>query len=326
MADKSFEESSEDVENEFSFSSQLRSVFMDGSDAIQTAPMTGRYFLQGWSLHMAMYIQTNSASMEAQKNLLSNQNSLMKSFNKLSSGYRINSAADDAAGLAISEGMRSQIRSFSVAERNAGDGISMAQTAEGALGEVHGVLGRMRELAVQGSNGTLTSTDRGYLNDEFKSLQSEIKRIQDSSKFNEKQLIQTAAGSITFQVGLKNTASDQISITFGGVALATVQGTATLAGAGATASLTAIGTIDAAITKVSTARSKFGAAMNRLEVATSNIQTMRLNISAANSRIRDVDVAEETSKMSRNQVLTQAGVSILAQANQLPQMAAGLLR
>lgn len=276
---------------------------------------------------MALFIQTNTSSLEAQKNLVANQSNLTKSFNRLSSGFRINSAADDAAGLAISEGMKSQIRSYSVAERNAADGISMAQTAEGALGEVHGVLGRMRELSIQGSNGTLTSTDRGYIQAEFAALKSEIGRIQGSAKFNNRLLVNATGSTIKLQVGLNNTASDQINITVGGMQLTTLLATGTtLGGTTATNALNAIATIDAAISAVSTQRSKFGSIMNRLEVATNNIQTMRLNISSANSRIRDVDVAYETSMMSKNQVLTQSGVSILAQANQLPQMAAGLLR
>ncbi|MEN9580910.1 MAG: hypothetical protein RJA70_3919 [Pseudomonadota bacterium] len=274
---------------------------------------------------MALYIQTNVSSMEAQKNLLHNQSNLMKSFNRLSSGYRINTAADDAAGLAISESMKSQIRSYTVAERNAADGISMAQTAEGALGEVHGVLGRMREIAVQSANGSLTETDRSFLQTEYTSLQAEITRVQDSAKFNGKQLVNSSTSSITFQVGLDNTASDQISIDFGGVDLTDVSTSSAVSGAGATAALASLSVIDAAITTVSTARSNFGSAMNRMDVATSNIQTMRLNIASANSRIRDVDVADETAKMSRNQVLTQAGISVLAQANQLPQLAFGLI-
>jgi flagellin len=274
---------------------------------------------------MALYIQTNTSSLEAQKNVLHNQSNLQKSFNKLSSGYRINTAADDAAGLAISESMKSQIRSYTVAERNASDGISMAQTAEGALGEVHNILGRMREIGVQASNGSLTQQDRDFLQTEFGSLQSEIGRIQESAKFNGKQLLNSSTTSITFQVGLSNTASDQIGIDFGGLSLSAVTGSASVAGATASTALASLSTIDDAITSVSVARSNFGSAMNRLDVATSNIQTMRLNISAANSRIRDVDVADETSKMSRNQVLTQAGISVLAQANQLPQLAFGLI-
>ncbi len=271
-------------------------------------------------------IQTNVSSLEAQKNLQKNQTALMSSFNKLSSGYRINNASDDAAGLAISESMKSQIRSYTVDERNASDGISMAQTAEGSLGDIHDVLGRMRELAVQSSNGSVTSTDRGFMQTEFGLLQSEVNRIQGASKFNDKDLITASAQTVTFQVGLNNTSSDQVSVTFGGVGLTSLLASTTkIGGTTSSSALASLSTIDTAIGSVSTARSKFGAAMNRLQVATSNIQTMRLNLSAANSRIRDVDVASETSSMTRNQVLTQAGISVLAQANQLPQSAFNLI-
>jgi flagellin len=275
---------------------------------------------------MAVIIQSNIASLEAQKNLGYNQAQLSVSFNRLSSGFRINSAKDDAAGLAISESLKSQIRSFTVAERNASDGISMAQTAEGALGEVHGILGRMRELAVQASNGSLTDTDRGFLQTEFSSLQAEITRIQGSARFNGRQLVSSTTESITLQVGLDNTTSDQIAVTLGGVSLATIAASATLiSGSTAAGALATLATIDTAITDVSTSRATFGAAMNRLETAQASIQTMRLNLSAANSRIRDVDVANETASLSRNQVLSQAGVSVLAQANQLPNLALNLL-
>ena len=275
---------------------------------------------------MALYINTNVASESAQKNLGANQARLQSSFARLSSGLRINSAKDDAAGLAISESLKSQIRSFNVAERNAGDGISMAQTAEGSLGEVHGILGRMRELAVQASNGPLTAEDRGFLQTEFSSLQAEITRIQGSAKFNGKQLLGATANTITLQVGLNDVSSDQIQVQLGGVSLDSITGSAALlSGSTEDNALAALSTIDTAIGNVSTARSTFGAAMNRLEVAQSSIQTMRLNLSAANSRIADVDVASETAQLSRNQVLTQAGVSVLAQANQLPQLAFGLL-
>jgi flagellin len=272
-------------------------------------------------------IQSNIASLQAQNYLSVNQNALQSSFNKLSSGYRVNSAADDAAGLAISESMQSQIRSYTVASRNAGDGISMAQTAEGSLSQVHDILGRMRELAMQASNGSLGSTDRGYTDTEFKSLQAEIGRIQGSTQFNGNNLVNATASTVTFQVGLNNTANDQIAVTFGGVGLtALLAASTTLAGSGASAALASLSVIDDAITKVSTARSNFGTAMNRLTVATANINTMSTNLTAANSRIRDVDVASETAKMSQEQVLTQAGVAVLAQANQIPQMALTLLR
>lgn len=275
---------------------------------------------------MALTIQTNIASLEGSRSVNRNQKSLQSSFTKLSSGYRINSAADDAAGLAISESMKSQIRSFAVAERNAADGISMAQTAEGALGEVHDVLGRMRELSMQASNGSLGTTDRDYISKEFTSLQTEITRIQDSTKFNGTALLGTAGSSITFQVGLNASTSDQISVTFGGLDLTTVTSATTgVSGADASAALASLSVIDSAIASVSSSRSTFGASMNKLEVATNNIQTMRINISSANSRIRDVDVAEESAKMAKSQVLTQASISILAQANQLPQLAFSLI-
>ena len=175
---------------------------------------------------MSIDIQTNYAALSAQKNLNANQKLLAGSFQRLSSGYRVNSAADDAAGLAISESMKSQIRSYTVAQRNAGDAQSMAQTAEGALGDVHDIMGRMRELAMQSSNGDLGTTDRGYIATEFKSLQAEVTRIQGSAQFNGKALINATAASVTFQVGLNNTASDQIAVTFGGVDLA-ITGTTT---------------------------------------------------------------------------------------------------
>jgi len=273
---------------------------------------------------MAVVVSTNVSSLEAQRNLHKNQKALGVSFNRLSSGYRVNTAADDAAGLAVSESMKSKIRSFTVAERNAGDGVSMAQTAEGALGEIHDILGRMRELGVQAANGSLTDTDRGYLNTEFGQLKNEITRIQGSTQFNGVNLIGTSASSVTFQIGLDNVSNDQLSVSFGGLDLSAVtaggNGVGTLATAQASLAIS-----DTAIGSVSNSRSGFGAVMNRLDIATANIQTMRLNLSAANSRIRDVDVADETARLSRNQVLTQAGVSMLAQANQLPQLAFGLI-
>jgi flagellin len=276
---------------------------------------------------MPIVTQTNIASLETQKNLGRAQSALQKSFNRLSSGYRINSAADDAAGLAISESMKTQIRSYVVAERNANDAVSMTQTAEATLGEMHSILGRMRELAMQGANGSMGAVDRGYLDTEFKSLQSEMTRIQTSSKFNNQKLLSATATTVTFQIGINNTASDQLTLTFGGLGMSTLLGaTTTVSGTTGAACLTALGRIDSALTTISTNRARFGAAMNRLEVVTSSIQTSRVNLSAANSRIVDVDVAAETAAMAHKQVLTQAGVAVLAQANQIPQMALSLLR
>lgn len=270
-------------------------------------------------------IQTNTASLSAQKNLATNQKNLATSFNRLSSGLRVNTAADDAANLAVSESMKSQIRSYTVAERNAADGASMAQSAEGALGEIHGIMGRMRELAVQSANGSLTDGDRAYLNTEFSALKDEVTRIQGSAKFNGVDLVSKTATAVTYQVGLDDVAADKITINFGGVDLDTVAtGGAAVVDTQANAQA-ALAIIDTAIDSTSTARATFGTAMNRMDIAVSNIQTMKVNLEAANSRMVDVDVASETASLSRNQVLTQAGVSVLAQANQLPQLAFGLI-
>lgn len=280
---------------------------------------------------MPLVVQTNVASLQAQKNLSGTQSALGVSFNRLSSGYRINSAKDDAAGLAISESMKSQIRSYAVAERNANDAVSMAQTAEGALGEVTSLLGRMRELAMQGSNGSLGQTDRTYLQTEFGQLQNEMVRIQSGTSFNGRTLIAsgTTSTQVAFQVGINNvTGNDVISVSFGGLDISQVatSGVAQVSGTTGTHAQDTLDRIDATLTIVSTMRANYGAIMNRLDTTVSNIQTARLNISAANSRIRDVDVAEETAQLSRQQVLAQAGSAVLAQANSSPQMALGLLR
>lgn len=276
---------------------------------------------------MPLYINTNVASLESQRSLSAASNSLSTSFQRLSSGMRINSAADDAAGLGISESLKAQTRSLSVAERNSNNAISMAQTAEGALGQVGNMLGRMRELAVQGANGDLTATDRGFLNTEFLALRDEITRIADSTKFNGKDLLSGASTAITFQVGINNTTADQIDVTFGGVDLTALGiNASTVDGATATNAQNSITALDTAIGAVSTRRADFGAAMNRLGNTVSNLQSMRTNMSAANSRIRDVDVAEESAALARTQVLQQAAVSILSQANQAPQLALSLLR
>ncbi len=276
---------------------------------------------------MALTIATNIASLTAQVNLTKNQKNLQTSINRLSSGLRVNTAADDAAGLAVSESMKAQIRSYTVAGRNAGDGVSMAQTAEGALGQVHDILGRMRELATQAANGSLSDTDRGYLDKEYQQDSQEITRLQTATTFNGVSLIGSGSATTTsFQVGLNNTAGvDTIDVGFNGIDLSAVTGADITSQANASALLASGGGIDAAIATVSDARAGFGAAMNRLDYASANIDTMKLNLSAANSRIVDVDVADETSQLSKNQVLTQAGTSVLAQANQLPQMAFGLI-
>ncbi len=275
---------------------------------------------------MALVINTNIASLEAQRNLAHSQTALATTFQKLSSGMRINTAADDASGLAISENMQAQIRSFGSAERNANNAVSMAQVAEGALGQMSNILSRMRELSVQGANGDLTATDRGYMNTEFVSLRDEIDRMVQSTKFNGKDLLSGPTVSIDFQVGINNTAADKIAVDFGNMTIAALGiDQSGVDGADATNSLASISAVDAAIANVSARRADYGAVMNRLQLTVANTQSMRTNLSAANSRIRDVDVAEETASMARSQVLSQAGVSVLSQANQGPQLALKLL-
>jgi flagellin len=276
---------------------------------------------------MSLTIKTNIPSLQAQKNLAKSTAALNASFDKLSSGLRIVTAADDAAGLAISESMSTQIRSFAIAERNAQDAVSMVQTAKGALAEVHSIMGRMRELAMQGANGSLTSVDRGFLDTEYQALKSEIGRIQGAAKFNGKELLSLNVSTIQFQIGLDDASSDQLTLTFGGFGLTAITGSAnSIAGSAIDGALGALGVIDDALSIVSTERAKYGASMNRLDTTISSIETMRLNLSAANSRIRDVDVATETATMAKNQVLSQAGVAVLAQANKLPELALNLLQ
>jgi len=274
---------------------------------------------------MPLVINTNVASLNAQKNVGNAQASLRQSFQRLSSGFRINTAADDAAGNAISDGLRARIRSFRVAERNTNNAISMTNTAEGGLSEISGLVIRMRELAVQSANGDLTTTDRGFIDTEFQALKNEITRLADSTEFNGTELLGGSATSITFQVGINTTSADTVDVSFGGVTLSTLGlSSASVATSQANAN-SAIDAIDAALTTVSTSRSTFGAATNRLANAVSNTQTIRTNLEAANSAIRDVDVAEETSILARSQVLLQAGTSVLAQANQSPVLALSLL-
>ena len=275
---------------------------------------------------MSLFVQTNVASMIAQKHLSQTQNALSMNFARLSSGYRINSASDDAAGLGISKSMNAQVRSLAVAERNASDGISMAQTADGAAEQIHGILTRMRELAVQGTNGTLSTADSTNLNTEFQANLAEIDRIANVTTFNGRNLLAGTAASVTFQVGINNVAAaDRMNINFGGADVTGLAMTGSAVDSIANAR-TAIGTLDTAIGSLSTLREGWGSATNRLTTAVSNLQSMQSNLSASLSRIRDVDIASETASMSRNQVLSQAGAAVLGQANQSPQLALSLLR
>jgi len=276
---------------------------------------------------MALVINTNVASLNAQKTLNRSQAALGVSFQRLSSGFRINSASDDAAGLGVSESLKARIRSFTVAERNTNNAIGMTRTAEGGLSEVSGIVLRMRELAVQSANGDLTSTDRSYIDTEFQQMKDEIDRVANSTMFNGVDLLAGTAASINFQVGIGTTSNDTISVGFGGVSVSNLGlDSISVGGSTSTNATAAIDAVDAALTSVSTSRATFGAVQNRLAIAVTNSQTIRTNLEAANSAIRDVDVAEETSVLARTQVLLQAGTSVLSQANQAPQLALSLLR
>ncbi len=274
---------------------------------------------------MGLSIQTNYASLTAQNNLSKTQGMQATTFQRLSSGYRINGAADDAAGLGISMGMDSRVRSYAVAQRNANDAISMAQTADGAAGQISDMLGRMRELAVQASSGDLQAADHTNLDTEFQAITSEIDRVATVSQFNGVNLLSGAAAAVKFQVGIGTSSSDQVSVTFGAADTAglAVGGNDLTTVANAQTSITKI---DAAIQSLAGVREGFGSAINRFTESVNNIQSMSTNTTSALGRIRDVDVAEESAKMARQSVLSQAGAAVLAQANQSPQLALSLLR
>ena len=261
--------------------------------------------------------------MNAQRNLFNSTSNLAGNFARLSSGLRIASAADDAAGLGISERMRADIRSYGVASRNAQDGISLVQTAEGALGEVSDILGRMRELSMQSANGTLSDADRTTLDSEFQQLVSEVDRIADTTQFNGVDLLDGTNTSIGIQVGINGTADDVINVSGADTTAATlgVDGAITTS---ATAT-SMLATIDLAIDSVNSSRGTLGAQQNRLGSTLRSLANVRENTSAAESRIRDVDVAFETADLTRNSILQQAATAVLAQANAQPQLALSLL-
>ncbi|PID81913.1 flagellin FliC [bacterium DOLZORAL124_64_63] len=272
---------------------------------------------------MGIRINTNVSSINTRRHLQNSTNMFGKSMEKLSSGLRINRAGDDAAGLAISEGLKSDIRALDQASRNAADGISMIQVAEGALDEVSNILLRMRELAEQSMNGTLSDTDRDYLDAEYSALVSEVDRIAASTEFNSVGLLDGSL-DVSIQVGIGTTANDQVDVVLNTNMNAT--GIGLDHGVGGTSdAATAMGEIDGAIESVVTARGDFGALQNRLETSIRNINMTSENLSAANSRIRDVDVAHESSNMTSYQILQQAGVSMLAQANMTTSLAMSLL-
>ena len=276
---------------------------------------------------MALTVNTNIASINAQRNLSLTQVSLGKSLERLSSGLRINRAGDDAAGLAISEYMRAQIRSMNQAIRNANDGVSLVQTAEGSLNEVSNILVRMRELATQSATGTVSSDQRSYIDAEFTQLKNEINRIASSAEFNGSKLLDGTSATYSFQVGAGNSANDTISVSISAAGASSIGvGSASVSGNSGASASAALGAIDAAISSVSNIRGTLGAVQNRLQSTINNLQVYSENLSAAESRIRDVDVAAETAALTRAQILSQAGTAILAQANQTPQSALQLLQ
>lgn len=276
---------------------------------------------------MALKINTNVNSVFAQKHISRTQERLRGNFEHLSSGLRITKAADDAAGLAISESMRAEIRSLHQAQRNTNDGISMVQTAESALQEVTNIISRMRELAVESSSGVLQATERAYLATEFVALQAEIDRIADSTNFNGLSLANGTTASVAVQVGINDTANDRITVGLvdaNAVALAIASGTTDLSTAAT--SQAAITALDTALDSVNNGRASLGASQNRLTSALHNLENYTENLTQAESTIRDVDFAQETADLTRNQVFAQAGVAVLAQANQSPQVALSLLQ
>ena len=270
---------------------------------------------------MALRIHNNIEAFNAHRNLQGTGVQLAKSLEKLSSGYRINRAADDAAGLAISEKLRGQIKGLAQAQRNVGDAISLVQTAEGSMNEVHAMLHRVRELSVQFNNGTLTASDKAAITAEVQQLHSDIERIGRDTEFNGIKLLSSTASTITFQVGAK----DAQNITVTTATLTSMLTTGSAANAFSLGQATDLAEIDAAIDALSQERGKFGAVQNRLEYAANDLSTYQENLMAAEGRVRDVDMAAEMAKMTKFQILQQAGTSMLAQANQSPQGVLSLL-
>ena len=287
---------------------------------------------------MPQTINTNVVSLNAQRNLTSSQASLSTSMQRLSSGLRVNSSKDDAAGLSIAERMSAQVRGMNVATRNANDGISMAQTAEGALGKVADSLQRMRELSVQAANATNNEADKDSLDKEFGELAKEVQRVLGTTSFNGLKVLGGDAGTKSFQVGANTSSDDRIDIVTKNLttdaSITVVAGTdntgagrATIgSGVDASAIRTVIDNIDDALDLVNSERANLGASQNRFDSVVSNLQISTENQTAARSRIMDADFASETANMSRANILQQAGVAMVAQANQLPQQVLALLR
>ena len=275
---------------------------------------------------MGLRVNSNIASLNAQRSLAQVTERLQKNFRRLSTGLRISTAADDAAGLAISERFWAQIRSTQQVIRNAQDGISMTQTGEGALNEVSNIMIRLRELSIQAANGTVSGQDKDTLNQEFRDPISEVDRIARSTTFNGVQLLDGTGSTVSLQVGIGTVAGVDTIILSAADTLAATMGLSTLDIGAAGSQNEAIDAVDAAITTVNQIRGTFGAVQNRIERTIANLRNQVKNTTAAESRIRDVDVAEETANLTRNSILQQASVAILAQANVQPQIALQLLQ
>jgi flagellin len=275
---------------------------------------------------MSLIVNTNTASINAMTSLNKTNRSLSKSFERLSSGLRISRAADDAAGLGVAENLDNAARSAKVAMRNVNDGISVIATAEGATNEVSNILKRMRELAVQSASETLADDERAYIQDEFSELSAEVDRIATVTEFNGTALADGSTTQMGVQVGIGDTAADQIDITMGDYR-ATVLGvdTGAMDLSSSTSATSALSVLDTALDTVSSNRSKLGASQNRLESALNNLETYHENLRSAESRIRDADFAYETAELTKNQIMQQAGVSVLAQAKGVSQSALNLI-
>ncbi len=274
---------------------------------------------------MSLVINNNAASNAAQRNLATNSFNLGRSVERLSSGLRITRAADDAAGLGLSETLRAHIRSINQASRNSFDGISLTQIADGAAAVAGNLLSRLRELSAQSASGTVGATERSYLDQEFLALRSEIDRISTVTEFNGQALLSGASNSFTVQIGFKSGTGNTLTLDLNDLDIASLGLSAVNISTAANAQ-SALSNIDSAISAVATARAEYGSIQNRFEATIANLQVSGETLTAAESRIRDADVAYETSVFTRNQILVQAGIAVLAQANTLPQQALTLLR
>ncbi|CUQ67240.1 flagellin N-terminal helical domain-containing protein [Candidatus Nitrospira inopinata] len=274
---------------------------------------------------MALIVNNNPASIAAQRNLTVSTNALQRSVERLSSGLRITRAADDAAGLGLSESLRAQIRSINQATRNASDGISLTQIADGAASVVGSLLARMRELASQASSGTVGSTERSYIDQEFIALRSEIDRIAQTTEFNGQALTSGSTISFSIAIGFRSGTGNTLSLDLNDITTTSL-GLSSVNVSTSGNATSALANIDNAISAVATARAEYGSLQNRLEATITNLQVTSENLTAAESRIRDADIAYETSVFTKNQILVQTGISVLAQANTLPQQALALLQ